>query len=188
MEKVRVNACFQLLVPLDCPSTVTASPNTTSNTNFGFSVTEQSQLLLFNVRVFCKQRLSAKEYEQAECLSWSKRAPINLEKSTDRDRLLGLVLRIKFKQGAFDFRKVEKRFIRLQIECCNSRKQLINQGTSQYFQLIPRKRVGSAINAVEGVGMFQRLYARSWKFSELIFNAGIRSEYPRTMAIRYRRI
>ncbi len=138
MEKLRVKTSFIVFVPLESePYQVVRSDG--PKPNFGFSLDTNCGRVLFSITLFCKQRVTSKEYEQPDCLCWATRTPLALRKRTDEQQPT-LALRLKVKQGAFDFRKSKKRFIRLQIECGTSEGQLIKTATSEFFQLLPRKR------------------------------------------------
>lgn len=151
MERVHVKSCFYVYVPLESNGNVNTTPDLTSG--FGFSFVDKLQgLITFTIKIFCKHRLSSKEYEQQDCLTWAKQWPITNQKQNSGQQRAGLVLRLKVKQGAFDFRKVEKRFIRLQIDCHNSSGQLLNTASSEFFQLLPRKRKADIISLANKEG------------------------------------
>ncbi len=137
MEKVHVKKRFSLFVPFDGEQTVFEFQ---TNPSFGLLLVYNRVRIVFTLKLFCKQRLTSKEYEQPDCLCWATKTPLTFSKNVDEEQQSGLLLQLKVKQGAFDFRKVEKRFIRIQIECGTSEGQLINTATSEFFQLLPRKR------------------------------------------------
>jgi uncharacterized protein YjhX (UPF0386 family) len=142
MERVQASKCFSFFVPFaSWENSNSDQIDLAAEPCFGFFLVDSHYGRLFiSIKVVCKQRLTSKEYEQKGCLCWATRSPLIFTKQTDEPQHAGLILRLKVKQGAFDFRKVEKRFIRLQIECRNKDGHLINTATSQFFQLLPRKR------------------------------------------------
>lgn len=138
MARVRVKASFSLFLPLESERNEFGSLTLTSKPQFGFTTAHPFGEIKYSLRLFYKQRITVtQEYEQQDCLCWATKTPLCL---TDEQQQSGLLLRLKVKQGVFDFRKVEKIFIRLQIECSTSEGQIINTATSGFFQLLPRKR------------------------------------------------
>lgn len=154
MEKVHVKTSFSLFVPLENNYLHLAQTELTSESTPGISITDHSgNRIFFTLRLFCKQRLSSKEYEQPDSLCLTKRLPFRKQTAEDRHSS-GFILRLKVKQGTFDFRKVEKRFIRLQVDCITSEGQLINSATSEFFQLLPRKRQSGVLADISKEGQY----------------------------------
>lgn len=136
MERLHVKKCFSLFIPFDKGQTIYDF----KTDPFGFVLVYDQNRIVFTLNLFYKQRFTSSEYEQQDCLCWATKTPFTFKTQTDEEQQGGLILRLKVKQGAFDFRKVDKRFIRLQIGCSNSEGQLLNTATSEFFQLVPRKR------------------------------------------------
>jgi hypothetical protein len=135
METTHVKKVFHLFVPLEWK----AEPNfRKTDEPFGFCCNDKPSEL-YIVKLFCKQRTTSTEYEEKDWLSWAKTAFI-LKPLTAEQPQSGLLLQLKIKQGVLDFRKIKKRFIRLQVECTNSEGQILNIATSEFFQLLPRIR------------------------------------------------
>ena len=153
MEKVHIKTCFSIFVPLENKSLSTAHPTPVSEPTFGLSLfDDQNRPIFLTIRLFYKQRLTSKEDEQQDCLCWAARTPIR-QQGDEQQRQSGLLLQLKVKQGIFDFRKVEKRFIRLQVDCTNSEGQIINSAVSKFVQLLPRKRTVDKIGGTNTEGM-----------------------------------
>jgi hypothetical protein len=159
MERIRVKASFNVFLPLDCSEIISASPDAGAKPNFRFSVIDKySNVVKYNIKVFSRQKKWSTEYEQPDCLTWTKRGPIRFQKPTTNGPAVGVILRIKVNQGAFDFRKVEKRFIRLQIELTDSHGQILNEARSDYFQLFPRQRKNDAYIIGDSEGKYIYYY------------------------------
>jgi hypothetical protein len=183
MQSLHVRFIFQLSIPLHGDFRGGYSFNLAS-TGIGLTLKTQNSEDNWYYQIQLLSCDSGLELDATKCLTWAKRNPYILQTKSNTT-IEGLVLRLKIKHGIFDFRKVKKRAIRFNVNCfCSG--TFISRGTSEIYQLLPKKRKAddSEINE-EGNFYCATLnnYFRAWISTQIFFLPRILSTSFNTVLI-----
>jgi hypothetical protein len=163
IQRIHIRSIFGLFIPLCSVNGLEARPHVAED-YFGFSLFNNSVGgLRYSIQLFCRQGVS-KEYEQCNCFDWAKRNPISFQSSdgiNGTGATQGIIIRLKIKQGVFDFRKTNKLLVRIHVVCFADGAE-VQQATSEKIQLLPKKRYSNnGIASEEGTTQYIILFKKN---------------------------
>lgn len=134
MEKVRIRNIFRLFVPLNR----SAGSVQTKTEPFGVEFVQNENRFDFNIKLVCTDEYGNIKNEPTHCFSWAKRNPVIFEQNGNGVSD-GIFIRLKIRQGVFDFRKTKNRLFRIIVDLIEDG-SVTKTGLSMIQELFPKKR------------------------------------------------
>lgn len=154
MQKIHVRNIFCLVVPFQSHELPNVDLNTATS-NFGFTVTYPSNATPIHYRVNLYSDFKRvpgqrkQEVEYTSLMQWAKKTPITFQKNVNNNNAIdSVILRLRIGPG-FDFRKVQKRFVRFGVECFVSG-TCQRKATSRNCKLLSKRRIAISTEVDEG--------------------------------------
>ena len=143
MQKVHVRNIFRLYVPLSLPEGFDVLPQEDPNFGFNLRGSKSSANYFYKLELLCldNEEMKARTFTN-DWATWAKRNPVYFKNNAYTNILEGITIRIKINNSMFDFRKVPEQLVRISLNYYSDG-VLVQQATSNVFELLPKKSQGS---------------------------------------------